>query len=98
MGKHRHASPTTITTCCVAQTDRRAAGNTTLAQINYRVLGPWLVTDPNLNRSGVRYDALGMVVTTALMGKLLPDGDRRGRSPRHEHPRNLAQRRPHHAP
>ncbi len=58
------------------QTD--AAGNTTLAQGNYRVLGPWLVTDPNLNRSGVRYDPLGMIVATALMGKLQADGSDEG--------------------
>ncbi len=55
-----------------------AVGNTTLAQANYRVLSPWLVTDPNLNRSGVRYDALGMVVATAAMGKLLKDGSDEG--------------------
>ncbi len=55
-----------------------AAGNTTLASSNYRVLGPWLVTDANSNRSGVRYDALGMVVATALMGKLQPDGTDEG--------------------
>jgi RHS repeat-associated protein len=55
-----------------------AAGNTTLAQHNYRVLGPWLVTDPNLNRSGVRFDALGMIVMTAVMGKLQPDGSDEG--------------------
>jgi RHS repeat-associated protein len=55
-----------------------AAGNTTLAQGNYRVLRPWLVADPNLNRSGVRYDPLGMITATAAMGKLLPDGTDEG--------------------
>jgi RHS repeat-associated protein len=55
-----------------------AAQNTTLAQGNYRVLRPWLVTDPNLNRTGVRYDPLGMVSATAAMGKLLPDGTDEG--------------------
>ena len=55
-----------------------AAQNTTLAQSNYRVLGPWLVTDPNLNRNGVRYDPLGMITATAAMGKLLPDGTDEG--------------------
>jgi RHS repeat-associated protein len=55
-----------------------AAGNTTVAQSNYRVLGPWLITDPNLNRSGVRYDALGMVSATAVMGKSLQDGSDEG--------------------
>ena len=61
----------------VAQTTD-AVGNTTLAACNYRVLRPWLVTDPNANRSGVRYDAVGMVVATALMGKLQPDGTDEG--------------------
>jgi RHS repeat-associated protein len=55
-----------------------AAQNTTLAQGNYRVLRPWLVTDPNLNRNGVRYDPLGMITATATMGKLLPDGTDEG--------------------
>jgi len=55
-----------------------AAQNTTLAQGNYRVLRPWLVTDPNLNRNGVRYDPLGMITATAAMGKLLPDGTDEG--------------------
>ncbi len=48
-----------------------ALGNTTQAQINYRVCGPWLMTDANLNRTGVRLDPLGRVVATAVMGKLL---------------------------
>jgi RHS repeat-associated protein len=55
-----------------------AAGNMTTAQGNYRMLGPWLLTDPNLNRSGVRYDALGMVVAAATMGKLQADGTDEG--------------------
>jgi RHS repeat-associated protein len=49
-----------------------AAGNLTIADSNYRVLGPWLTTDANHNRNGVRYDALGMVTATAAMGKLHP--------------------------
>ena len=48
-----------------------ALGNTTQTQINYRVCGPWLMTDANLNRTGVRLDPLGRVVATAVMGKLL---------------------------
>ena len=55
-----------------------AAGNVTSAQHNYRVLQPWLATDPNLNRTGIRFDALGMVVATAAMGKLLRDGTDEG--------------------
>lgn len=37
--------------------------------LDYRVLKPALVMDPNRNRSAVAFDALGMVVGTALMGK-----------------------------
>ena len=55
-----------------------AADNTTLAACNYRVLRPWLVTDANSNRTGVRYDALGMMVATATMGKVQPDGTDEG--------------------
>ena len=36
---------------------------------DYRVLQPRLVTDPNRNRAAVAFDALGMVVGTAVMGK-----------------------------
>lgn len=36
---------------------------------NYRVLQPELVMDPNRNCAEVRFDALGMVVGTAVMGK-----------------------------
>ncbi len=55
-----------------------AVGNTVVAESNYRVLGPWLITDANLNRNGVRYDALGMITATAVMGKLLADGTYEG--------------------
>jgi len=44
-------------------------GNVTTAENEYRVLQPELVTDPNGNRSAVAFDALGMVVGTAVMGK-----------------------------
>ena len=47
--------------------------------IDYRVLQPYWVTDPNGNRTRVAFDALGMVVGTAVMGKPLPapvEGDR----------------------
>ncbi len=53
-------------------------GNTATASVNYRVVQPWLMTDPNANRSGVRYDELGMVIASALMGKALPDGSDEG--------------------
>jgi len=36
---------------------------------DYRVLQPLLVMDPNRNRTQVAFDALGMVVGTAVMGK-----------------------------
>src|SRR5262249_11258429 len=36
---------------------------------DYRVLQPRLVTDPNGNRTAVAFDAMGMVVGTAIMGK-----------------------------
>ena len=39
---------------------------------DYRVLQPALVMDPNRNRSEVTFDALGMVVGTAVMGKPAP--------------------------
>jgi hypothetical protein len=48
---------------------RDAVGNEVKAQNDYRVLQPRLVTDPNGNRSEVAFDALGMVVGTAVMGK-----------------------------
>lgn len=36
---------------------------------DYRVLQPWSVMDPNRNRSRMAFDALGMPVGTAVMGK-----------------------------
>ncbi|KAF5437174.1 hypothetical protein C5S35_05330 [Candidatus Methanophagaceae archaeon] len=48
--------------------ERDAQGNITNKN-NYRILQPALVTDPNGNRSAVAFDALGMVVGTAVMGK-----------------------------
>jgi RHS repeat-associated protein len=46
-----------------------AAGNSVHAENDYRVLQPYLVTDPNDNRSQVIFDALGMVAGAAVMGK-----------------------------
>ncbi len=46
-----------------------AVGNQTSAQNDYRVLQPQFVTDLNGNRSAVTFDALGLVVATAVMGK-----------------------------
>ncbi|UIE37907.1 SpvB/TcaC N-terminal domain-containing protein [Leptodesmis sichuanensis] len=45
---------------------------------NYRVMQPWRITDPNGNRAQVAFDTLGMVVGTAVMGKVgdpTPQGD-----------------------
>jgi hypothetical protein len=46
-----------------------AVGNVTRALTDYRVLQPTLVTDPNGNRAQARFDALGMLVGTAVQGK-----------------------------
>ena len=52
---------------------RDALGNRVTVDTNdYRVLQPRLVSDPNRNRTEVAFDTLGMVVGTAVMGKLLP--------------------------
>lgn len=53
----------------VTQTED-AMGNIVRAEIDYRVLQPSEVTDPNGNRAQAAYDALGMVVATAVMGKV----------------------------
>jgi RHS repeat-associated protein len=50
----------------------------TVGGIDYRLLQPFLVMDPNQNRSMVAFDVLGMVVGTAVMGKpepATPEGD-----------------------
>lgn len=44
-------------------------GNCVSAANDYRVLQPREVTDPNGNRSASAFDALGMVVATAVMGR-----------------------------
>lgn len=46
-----------------------AFDNVTTATIDYRVLAPSLVTDPNGNRSAAAFDELGMVTAIALMGR-----------------------------
>jgi RHS repeat-associated protein len=46
-----------------------AIGNVISATNNYRVLGPTLLTDPNLDQTAAAYDSLGLVVATAVMGK-----------------------------
>ncbi|WP_428265996.1 SpvB/TcaC N-terminal domain-containing protein [Haliangium sp.] len=49
--------------------ERAPDGAITALGLDYRVLQPGLVMDPNRNRSAVAFDALGMVVGTAVMGK-----------------------------
>ncbi|HEX8720434.1 MAG TPA: SpvB/TcaC N-terminal domain-containing protein [Pyrinomonadaceae bacterium] len=49
--------------------ERDAAGAVTAQGNDYRVLRPRLVTDANRNRTEVAFDALGLVVARALMGK-----------------------------
>ncbi len=41
-----------------------------LVALDYRVLMPWIITDPNGNRTAVSFDALGLVAFTAIMGKV----------------------------
>ena len=48
---------------------RDSVGNIIRAELDYRVLATWRMMDPNRNRSAVAFDALGMVVGTAVMGK-----------------------------
>lgn len=51
-------------------------GNSVSAAHDYRVLQPREVSDPNHNRTAMAFDALGMVVATAVMGKVgQPLGD-----------------------
>ena len=52
-----------------------AIGNTVSSLNDYRTLSPVQITDPNLNRSAVETDALGLVVKSAVMGK---EGDGEG--------------------
>jgi RHS repeat-associated protein len=47
----------------------RAPDGTIANRDDYRVLKPGLLTEPNGNRSQVAFDALGLVVGTAVMGK-----------------------------
>jgi len=47
-----------------------AVGNATEVANDYRVLLPYLISDPNGNRSQVAFDALGLVAGTAVMGKV----------------------------
>jgi RHS repeat-associated protein len=58
----------------VSTTD--AIGNKATVVNDYRLLSPVLLTDCNLNRATVQTDELGMVIKTAVMGKVgSTDGD-----------------------
>ncbi len=48
---------------------RDPLGNTVTAVNDYRTLQPRLISDPNGNQSEVAFDALGLVVGSAVMGK-----------------------------
>jgi RHS repeat-associated protein len=47
---------------------RDALGNTVVAVNDYRVQQPFLVTDPNGNQAEVRFDCMGLVAGSAVMG------------------------------
>ena len=53
--------------------ERDREGNIIRNGNDYRVLKPWLVSDANRNRTAVAFDALRMVVGTAVMGKTEED-------------------------
>lgn len=44
-------------------------GGLTRVESDYRVLAPAFLVDPNGNRTAVEFDALGMVIATAVLGK-----------------------------
>jgi RHS repeat-associated protein len=54
---------------------RDALDNLVQSANDYRLLAPFQLTDPNLNRVTVAFDALGMVVATAVSGKGSDIGD-----------------------
>ncbi len=49
--------------------ERDVSGNVVVPGNDYRVLNPRVVTDANGNRAAVSFDAIGMVVRTAVMSK-----------------------------
>ena len=97
VGQPGHASTTTPRPARHARPPTRPA-TLTQAASNYRVLAPWLVTDANLNRNGVRYDPLGHGHRHRGDGQAASRRHRRRRPPRHHHGRAVGQRRPHHPP
>ncbi len=53
----------------VTSAGARAADGTIVSALDYRVLQPASVTDPNGNRTAIAYDVLGRVAGVAVMGK-----------------------------
>lgn len=53
----------------LVQETQDALGNRVVSELDYRVLQPKLITDPNGNQSKAVFDALGMVAATAVIGK-----------------------------
>ncbi len=51
-----------------------AMGNETMVHNDYYTLQPKEIIDPNLNHSEVAFDALGMVIATAIKGKEISSG------------------------
>lgn len=53
-----------------------AIGNQTTVRQNWRIVAPDLITDPNGNRTAVRFDPLGMVTAGFVLGRIGSiDGD-----------------------
>ncbi|UHD15035.1 SpvB/TcaC N-terminal domain-containing protein [Thiocapsa bogorovii] len=63
------AVPSKLAYDLLATRTQDALGNTVEAANDYRVLQPSLVTDANGNQTAAAFDALGLVVATATMGK-----------------------------
>ena len=51
-----------------------ALGNTITVKNHYRTLAPWWITDPNDNHTAARFDALGRVTATFVLGKSTATG------------------------
>lgn len=64
-----HSATVDFDYCLLIKETRDALGNTARAVNDFRVLQPRQMTDPNGNRTAADFDALGLVVATALMGK-----------------------------
>jgi RHS repeat-associated protein len=64
----------------LATLSRDALGNEVRAEHDYRVLQPKAVLDPNHNRSEAAFDTLGMLVGTAIQGKVQAEQSESGDS------------------